>query len=80
MGSVMRLRRPARALLRVAISDRCLSRRILWSAHGAISWVLNLSVSRVLIRMCCATLNCGAMIAAGTKALTLARREEDEKG
>ena len=79
MGAVMRLRRPTRAL-RVAISDRCLSRQVLWPARGAISWVLNPSVSRILIRICCATLNCGAMITAGTKALTLARREEEEKG
>ena len=33
----------------------------------------------VVVRICYATPNCGAMTAAGTKALTLAGREEEEK-
>src|SRR5947207_2609936 len=85
MDDVTQPRRPTRAILRVGISDCFLSRRILWTARKvhdaseAISLVSNPSVSRVLIRIRCAASSCGAMIAADTKALTLAGMEEEAK-
>jgi hypothetical protein len=74
----MQLRRPTRFLLRVGISNCCIFRRILWTARTlheaseAISFVSNLSFSKVSIKICCAASGCGAMIVADTKALTLA--------
>lgn len=81
----MQLRRPTRFVLGVGISDCCLFRRILWTAHTlheaseAISLVLNPSFSKVLIKIRCAAASCGAMVA-DTKALTLADWRKRKKG
>lgn len=81
MGGVMQLRRPARVILRVGISD-CLSRRILWTARTvhetfeAISLVSSPFVSRVSIRIRCEASSCGAMIMADAT-LTLVGMEEE---
>ena len=86
ISNVIQPRRPTRAILRVGISDYCLSRRILWTARTvheafeAISLVSNPSVSRVLIRIRYTTSSYGTMIAAGTKAPTLAGMENGGKG
>ena len=77
----MQLRRPTRFVLGVGISD-CF-RRILWTARTlheaseAISLFSNPSFSKDLIKICCAALSCGAMIA-DTNALTLAELEKEE--
>jgi hypothetical protein len=42
----------------------------LHKASEAISLVLSPSLSKVLIKICCAAFSCGAMIVADTKALT----------
>ena len=82
----MQLQRPTRAVLRVGVSDCCLSRRILWTvrvvheAFKAISRVPNPCASKVLTRIRCVASSCGAMAVAGTKALTLVGMEEEEDG
>jgi hypothetical protein len=78
IGDVMQLRRPTRFVRGVGISNYF--RRILWTARTlhkaseAISLFSNSFFSKDLIKMCCAALSCGAMIA-DTKALTLAGLE-----
>jgi hypothetical protein len=79
----MQLRRPTRFVLEVGISNRCLFRRILWTARTlheaseAISLVSNPSLVNFLIKICSAVFSCGAMFA-DTKALTLAGLEKEE--
>lgn len=64
--------------------DCCLSRRILWTVrivHGtleAIRWVSNPCVSKVLIRIRCASSSCGAMVAANTKSADSVGMEDEE--
>jgi hypothetical protein len=86
----MQLQRLRQFVLRVGISNCCLFGRILWTAltlHEAsesINLVLNPYFSNVLIKICCAVSSWGAMIAADTKALTLAcwkkRKNERTEG